>query len=277
MSAPDTTEQSSQSSQSSAEASTTTETPTPTEATPTTPACEDGSPTPIGTCLHPASVQWLPDLLPDPLEVDRTNLEEVAITYVITRNVWDASRDRTDAYASIRASVYETPERANNHTPTPDLERGQGEFPPLLANQAHTSVTITDTNTNAPQPNTDPNRWPGNIYYLRTYSDGSLEPLKGREVVSLQLQDDGTWAVDNSGPYSKNRHTLSSSQSRNTPHNKFVRHSLTEIVFRTVAGTMHNMVHLTAVEASPTPNDDATHSGPTRRAHPASRPQPQHL
>ena len=43
-------------------------TPTPTEATPTTPACEDGSPTPIGTCLYPASVQWLPDLLPDPRE-----------------------------------------------------------------------------------------------------------------------------------------------------------------------------------------------------------------
>ena len=31
--------------------------PTPPEATPTAPACEDGSPTPIGTCLHPASVQ----------------------------------------------------------------------------------------------------------------------------------------------------------------------------------------------------------------------------
>ena len=57
MSVPDTIEQSSQSSQSSTEASTTTETPTPTEATPTAPACEDGSPTPIGTCLHPALVQ----------------------------------------------------------------------------------------------------------------------------------------------------------------------------------------------------------------------------
>lgn len=176
-------------------------TPTPTEATPTTPACEDGSPTPIGTCLHPASVQWLPDLLPDPREVDRTDPEAVARAYVITRNVWDASRDKTNAYASIRASVYETPERASNHTPTPDLERGQGEFLPLLANQARTSVTITDTNTNAPQPNTDPHRWLGNVYYLRTYSDGSLEPIKGREVVSLRLQDDGTWAVDNSGPY----------------------------------------------------------------------------
>ena len=201
MNAPESSEQSPQSSTSSAEASTTTESPAPTQATPATPACEDGSPTPIGTCLHPASVQWLPDLLPDPREVNRTNPEEVAIAYVITRNVWDASRDRTNAYASIRASVYETPERANNHTPTPDLERGQGEFLLLLANQAHTSVTITDTNTNAPQPNTDPNRWLGNVYYVRTYSDGSLEPIKGREVVSLQLQDDGTWAVDNSGPY----------------------------------------------------------------------------
>ena len=201
MSAPESNEQSAQSSPSSAEASTTESTPSPTEATPATPACEDGSPTPIGTCLHPTSVQWLPDLLPDPREVDRTDPEAVARAYVITRNVWDASRDKTNAYAYIRASAYETPERANNHTPTPDLERGQGEFLPLLANQAHTSVTITDTNTNAPQPNTDPNRWLGNVYYLRTYSDGSLEPIKGREVVFLQLQDDGTWAVDNSGPY----------------------------------------------------------------------------
>lgn len=176
-------------------------TPTPTEATPTTPACEDGSPTPIGTCLHPASVQWLPDLLPDPREVDRTDPEAVARAYVITRNTWDASRDKTNAYAYIRASVYETPERANNHTPTPDLEHGQGEFLPLLANRAHTTVTITGSNNHGQQPNTDPTRWYGNVYYLRTYSDGSLEPIKGREVVFLQLQDDGMWAVDNSGPY----------------------------------------------------------------------------
>ena len=119
---------------------------TPTEATPTTPACEDGSPTPIGTCLHPASVQWLPDLLPDPREVDRTDPEQVAIAYTITRNTWDASRDKSNAYAFIRASVYEVPERASSHTKTPDLEHGQGEFLPLLANRAHTTVTITGSN-----------------------------------------------------------------------------------------------------------------------------------
>jgi len=175
--------------------------PTPTEATPTTPACEDGSPTPLGTCLHPASVQWLPDLLPDPREVDRTNPEEVAIAYTITRNTWDASRDKSNAYAYIRASVYEVPERASSHTKTPDLEHGQGEFLPLLANRAHTTVTITGSNNHGQQPNTDPTRWYGNVYYLRNYSDNSLEPVKGREVVSLRLQDDGTWAVDNSGPY----------------------------------------------------------------------------
>ena len=174
-------------------------TPTPTEATPTTPACEDGSPTPIGTCLHPASVQWLPDLLPDPREVDRTDPEAVARAYVITRNVWDASRDKTNAYAYIRASVYEVPELANNHTPTPDLERGQGEFLPLLANRAHTTVTITGSNNHGQQPNTDPTRWYGNVYYLRNYSDDSLEPVKGREVVFLRLQDDGTWAVERHG------------------------------------------------------------------------------
>ena len=176
-----------------------TATPTPTEATPTTPACEDGSPTPIGTCLYPASVQWLPDLLPDPREVDRTDPEAVARAYVITRNVWDASRDKTNAYAYIRASVYEVPELASNHTPTPDLERGQGEFLPLLANRAHTTVTITGSNNHGQQPNTDPTRWYGNVYYLRNYSDDSLEPVKGREVVFLRLQDDGTWAVERHG------------------------------------------------------------------------------
>ena len=175
--------------------------PTPTEATPTTPACEDGSPTPLGTCLYPASVQWLPDLLPDPREVDRTDPEAVARAYVITRNTWDASRDKSNAYAFIRASVYEVPERASSHTKTPDLQHGQGEFLPLLANRAHTTVTTTGSNDHGQQPNTDPTRWHGNVYYLRNYSDDSLEPVKGHEVVFLRLQDDGTWAVTDSGPY----------------------------------------------------------------------------
>lgn len=176
-------------------------TPTQTEATPTAPACEDGSPTPIGTCLYPASVQWLPDLLPDPREVDRTDPEAVARAYVITRNVWDASRDKSNAYAYIRASVYEVPELASSHTKTPDLQHGQGEFLPLLANRAHTTVTITGSNNHGQQPNTDPTRWYGNVYYERNYSDNSLEPVKKREVVFLRLQDDGTWAVTDSGPY----------------------------------------------------------------------------
>lgn len=169
--------------------------------TPTTPACEDGSPTPIGTCLYPASVQWLPDLLPDPREVDRTDPEAVAIAYTITRNTWDASRDKSNAYAYIRASVYEVPERASSHTKTPDLQHGQGEFLPLLPNRAHTTVTITGSNDHGQQPNTDPTRWHGNVYYLRNYSDDSLEPVKGHEVVFLRLQDDGTWAVVDSGPF----------------------------------------------------------------------------
>ena len=174
---------------------------TPPAATPTTPACEDGSPTPIGTCLYPASVQWLPDLLPDPREVDRTDPEQVAIAYTITRNTWDASRDKSNAYAYIRASVYEVPERASSHTKTPDLQHGQGEFLPLLPNRAHTTVTITGSNDHGQQPNTDPTRWYGNVYYLRNYSDDSLEPVKGHEVVFLRLQDDGTWAVVDSGPF----------------------------------------------------------------------------
>ena len=91
------------------------------------------------------------------------------------------------------------PELASNHTKTPDEERGQGEFLPLLANRAHTTVTITGSNNHGQQPNTDPTRWYGNVYYLRNYSDDSLEPVKGREVVFLRLQDDGTWAVERHG------------------------------------------------------------------------------
>lgn len=199
MSAAESSEQSAQSSPSSTETSTSETAPTPTATMSTAPACPDGSPTPDGTCLYPASVQWLPDLLPDPREVDRTDPEAVARAYVITRNVWDASRDKTNAYAYIRASVYEVPELASNHTKTPDEERGQGEFLPLLANRAHTTVTITGSNNHGQQPNTDPTRWYGNVYYLRNYSDDSLEPVKGREVVFLRLQDDGTWAVERHG------------------------------------------------------------------------------
>jgi len=133
--------------------------------------------------------------------VDRTDPEAVARAYVITRNVWDASRDKSNAYAYIRASVYEVPELASSHTKTPDLQHGQGEFLPLLANRAHTTVTITGSNNHGQQPNTDPTRWYGNVYYVRNYSDNSLEPVKKREVVFLRLQDDGTWAVTDSGPY----------------------------------------------------------------------------
>jgi len=122
--------------------------------------------------------------------VDRTDPEAVARAYVITRNTWDASRDKSNAYAYIRASVYEVPELASSHTKTPDLQHGQGEFLPLLANRAHTTVTITGSNNHGQQPNTDPTRWYGNVYYLRNYSDNSLEPVKGREVVFLRLQDD---------------------------------------------------------------------------------------
>lgn len=199
MSAAESSEQSAQSSPSSAETSTSETAPTPTATTSAAPTCAEGSPAPDGTCLHPASVQWLPDLLPDPREVDRTDPEAVARAYVITRNVWDASRDKTNAYAYIRASVYEVPELASNHTKTPDEERGQGEFLPLLANRAHTTVTVTGSNNHGQQPNTDPTRWYGNVYYLRNYSDDSLEPVKGREVVFLRLQDDGTWAVERHG------------------------------------------------------------------------------
>ena len=174
--------------------------PTPTEAptTPTpVPTCTDGTQAPDGTCLHPASIQWLPDLLPDPREVDRTDGDAVCSAYIITHDTWDASRDVTNAYASIRASVYETPDLQARHTPTPDLEKGQGDFLPLIPNRSHTTVTIDSlvTEGKEPYPDRTPGKWERLVTYTRTYADNSHEPIQAFVFLTLTQQDDGTWAV----------------------------------------------------------------------------------
>lgn len=180
--------------------------PSPQSPTPTTqppaettppPTCADGTPAPDGTCLRPASVQWLPDLLPDPREVDRTDGDAVCSAYIITHDTWDASRDVTNAYASIRASVYETPDLQRRHTPTPDLEKGQGEFLPLIPNHSHTTVTIDRfvTEGKEPYPDRTPGKWERLVTYTRTYADNSHEPIQAFVFLTLTQQDDGTWAV----------------------------------------------------------------------------------
>lgn len=180
--------------------------PSPQSPTPTTqppaettppPTCTDGTPAPDGTCLRPASVQWLPDLLPDPREVDRTDGDAVCSAYIITHDTWDASRDVTNAYASIRASVYETPDLQRRHTPTPDLEKGQGEFLPLIPNHSHTTVTIDRfvTEGKEPYPDRTPGKWERLVTYTRTYADNSHEPIQAFAFLTLTQQNDGTWAV----------------------------------------------------------------------------------
>ena len=161
------------------------------------PTCADGTPAPDGTCLRPASVQWLPDLLPDPREVDRTDGDAVCSAYIITHDTWDASMDVTNAYASIRASVYETPDLQRRHTPTPDLEKGQGEFLPLIPNHSHTTVTIDRfvTEGKEPYPDRTPGKWERLVTYTRTYADNSHEPIQAFVFLTLTQQDDGTWAV----------------------------------------------------------------------------------
>ena len=178
--------------------------PTP-EATTTTPAataspmppCEDGTAAPDGTCLHPASIQWLDDLLPDPTTINRTDPDAVCSAFVITHETWDAARDVTNAYASIRSSVYETPERQAHHTPTPDLEKGQGEFLPLVPGRSHTTVTIEMLSTEGKDPSPDrvPGKWLRIVTYTRAYADGSHEPVRGYAFLTLTQQEDGTWAV----------------------------------------------------------------------------------
>lgn len=174
--------------------------PTPSDG-PTTPApapvCADGTQAPDGTCLHPATVQWLPDLLPDPRDIDRTAPDAVCAAYVITHDTWDASTDVTTAYASIRASVYETPDLQERHTPTPDTEKGQGDFLPLVPGQSHTTVTIDRLATEGmnPAPDRIPGTWLRIATYTRTYADNSHEPIRGTVFLTLSQQDDGTWAV----------------------------------------------------------------------------------
>jgi hypothetical protein len=164
------------------------------------PPCEEGTLAPDGTCLHPASVKWLSDLLPDPTTVDRTDPDAVCAAYVITYQTWDASRDITTAYASIRSSVYETPEIRGNHIPNPDVVKGQGEFLPLVPGKSHTTVTIKYIATYGENNNPEriPGRWLRTVGFVRTYADGSHEPVSSWAFISLTKQEDGTWAVSNS-------------------------------------------------------------------------------
>lgn len=177
-----------------------TPTPTPAVTASSMPPCEEGTLAPDGTCLHPASVKWLSDLLPDPTTVDRTDPDAVCAAYVITYQTWDASRDITTAYASIRSSVYETPEIRGNHIPNPDVVKGQGEFLPLVPGKSHTTVAIkyivTDGENNNPER--IPGRWLRTVGFVRTYADGSHEPVSSWAFISLTKQEDGTWAVSNS-------------------------------------------------------------------------------
>ena len=177
-----------------------TPTPTPTVTASSMPPCEDGTLAPDGTCLHPASVKWLSDLLPDPTTVDRTDPDAVCAAYVITYQTWDASRDITTAYASIRSSVYETPEIRGNHIPNPDVVKGQGEFLPLVPGKSHTTVTIKYIVTDGEHRNPEriPGRWLRTVGFVRTYADGSHEPVSSWAFISLTKQKDGTWAVSDS-------------------------------------------------------------------------------
>ena len=172
--------------------------PTPEATASSMPPCEDGTSAPDGTCLHPASVQWLDDLLPDPSTVDRKDADAVCSAYVITNQTWDASCDVTDAFASIRASVYETPELQRNHTPTPELVKGQGEFLPLVPNRSHTTVTIENIGVEGRESTRrEGNEWVRLVSFTRSYADDSHEPVHELVFLTLVEQEDGTWAVGN--------------------------------------------------------------------------------
>ena len=133
--------------------------PTPEATASSMPPCEDGTSAPDGTCLHPASVQWLDDLLPDPSTVDRKDADAVC---------------------------------------SPELERGQGEFLPLVPNHSHTTVRIENIGVEGRESTRrEGNEWVRLVSFTRSYADDSHEPVHELVFLTLVEQEDGTWAVGN--------------------------------------------------------------------------------
>lgn len=71
---------------------------------------------------------------------------------------------------------------------------------PLVPGKSHTTVTIKYIVTDGEHRNPEriPGRWLRTVGFVRTYADGSHEPVSSWAFISLTKQEDGTWAVSDS-------------------------------------------------------------------------------
>lgn len=98
---------------------------------------------PDGTPIPGGKATWLPNL-PDPRQVDRTDMADVLDAVVITNLTWDTTVDKTTAYANQRAAIYATAAQQRQQASyDPDLAKAQSTFIAASAHQGYTHVTVT--------------------------------------------------------------------------------------------------------------------------------------
>lgn len=171
----------------------------PSAANTTEPACDgqDYTRAPDASCIYPSHVPWL-DSLTDPRNVDRSDADDVGRAYVQAYQTWDASLDKTSAYAMRRAYIYHAPMNPPVSTwPDPDAAKGQGEFLPLVPARAHTTVSIDSIETEgvSPNPLQKDGRWLRVVTYTRTVSGNETAPTQGFAFLTLTKDESGRWQV----------------------------------------------------------------------------------
>lgn len=171
----------------------------PSAANTTEPTCDgqDYTRAPDASCIYPSHVPWL-DSLTDPRNVDRTDADDVARAYVQAYQTWDASIDKTSAYAMRRAYIYHAPFTTPISTwPDPDAAKGQGEFLPLVPARAHTTVSIDSVETEgvSPNPLQPDGRWLRVVTYTRTVSGNEAKATQGYAFLTLTKDESGRWQV----------------------------------------------------------------------------------
>lgn len=171
----------------------------PSAANTTEPTCDgqDYTRAPDASCIYPKRVPWL-DALTDPRNVDRSDADDVARAYVQAYQTWDASIDKTSAYAMRRAYIYHTPFTTPISTwPDPDMAKGQGEFLPLVPARAHTTVSIDSVETEglSPNPLQPDGRWLRVVTYTRTVSGNEAKATQGYAFLTLSKDESGRWQV----------------------------------------------------------------------------------
>ncbi|WP_139738731.1 hypothetical protein [Actinomyces wuliandei] len=152
---------------------------------------------PDGTQVPGGKPTWLATL-PDPADVDRKDPEAVIRAYVTTAGSWDTTVDRTSAYATQRAAIYQTAalrEAAADYDP--DTAKAQGEFIEAAQYEAYTTVTIRDVTEEGVAPDQDGDYRRIVHYLVRTTPRQASVPTSMTvwDAWVSATQEDGQWAI----------------------------------------------------------------------------------